>query len=142
MFYEKTSVLSKTMCSHVIFFKFFMKNPLLSSPYTVKKRQNCQNYTISGQKNIIGCPSFLIFHGKIIALISNAYILSKIFHSLKITCSYAHIMSKKHPFSQKQIALISFLSKILIKKLPAFMPIFGQKNVNSNKITHYDQKSE
>ena len=50
MFYEKTSVLSKTMCSHVIFFKFFMKNPLLSSPYMVKKRQNCQNYTISGQK--------------------------------------------------------------------------------------------
>ena len=107
---------SQKQCALMSFFvKFFMKNPLLPSPYTVKKRQNCQNYTISGQKNIIGCPSFLIFHGKIIALISNAYILSKIFHSLKITCSYAHIMSKKHPFSQKQIALISFLSKFLLK---------------------------
>ena len=124
------------------FFKFFMKNPLLSSPYMVKKTSNLSKLHYFGPKKTIGCPSFLIFHGKIIALISNAYILSKIFHSLKITCSYAHIMSKKHPFSQKQIALISFLSKILIKKLPAFMPIFGQKNVNSNKITHYDQKSE
>ena len=49
MFYEKMSVLSKTLCS-CHFFKFFMKNPLLSSPYMVKKRQICQNYTILGQK--------------------------------------------------------------------------------------------
>ena len=124
------------------FFQVFYEKPPAVKPIYGQKTSKLSKLHYFGPKKIIGCPSFLVFHGKIIALISNAHILSKIFHSLKITCSYAHIMSKKHPFSQKQIALISFLSKILIKKLPAFMPIFGQKNVNSNKITHYDQKSE
>ena len=32
-FVKKTSTLSKTQCSHVIFFKIFMKNPLLSCAY-------------------------------------------------------------------------------------------------------------
>ena len=32
-----TSTISKTLCSHVIFFKFFMKIPLLSDPYLFKK---------------------------------------------------------------------------------------------------------
>ena len=36
-FMKKTSILSKTRCSHVIIFKFFMKNPILSVPYLFKK---------------------------------------------------------------------------------------------------------
>jgi len=51
----------------------------------------------------------------------------KIVHSLKITCSEAYIMSKKHPFSQKQIALISFLSKILIKNSLRSCPYLVKK---------------
>ena len=36
-FVRKTSILSKTLCSHVKFFKIFMKNPLLPCLYVVKK---------------------------------------------------------------------------------------------------------
>ena len=38
-FVKKTSILSKTLCSYVIFSKFSWKIPLLSRPYLVKKRQ-------------------------------------------------------------------------------------------------------
>ena len=44
-FVKKTSTLLKTKCSHVIFFNFFHKNPILLCPYLVKKRIFCQNYT-------------------------------------------------------------------------------------------------
>ena len=89
----KKCLFSQKHSAHVIFFKFFMKNPLLSSPYMVKKRQICQNYTILGQKRI-GCPSFQIFHGKIIALISNA-----------------HILSKNRPFSKNHLFLCPYYVK-------------------------------
>ena len=36
-----TSILLKTLCSHDIFFKNFHKNPILSCPCLVKKRQFC-----------------------------------------------------------------------------------------------------
>ena len=73
------------------FFKFFMKNSLLSSPYMVKKRQICQNYTILGQKRQ---QDALIFHGKIIALISTA-----------------HIFSKNRPFSKNHLFLCPYYVK-------------------------------
>ena len=50
MYYEKTSDLSKTLCSHVIFFKFFMKNPCCQAHISSKNRPISQNYTILGQK--------------------------------------------------------------------------------------------
>ena len=34
----KLFILSKTLCSYVVFFKFFMKNPWLPFPYLVKKK--------------------------------------------------------------------------------------------------------
>ena len=42
-FVKKTFILPKIRCSHVIFFKIFMKNPPLSNLYLSKKRQFCQN---------------------------------------------------------------------------------------------------
>ena len=45
-FVKKTSTLLKTKCSHVIFFIFLHKNPILLCLYLVKKRIFCQNYTI------------------------------------------------------------------------------------------------
>ena len=52
IFCQKTSTLSKTQCSHVIFFKFFMKNPLLSCPYQVKKTSSLTKIqNIMGQKS-------------------------------------------------------------------------------------------
>merc|ERR1711973_733062 len=77
MFYEKTSVLSKTMCSHVIFFQVFYEKPRAVKPIYGQKTSNLSKLHYFGPKKTIGCPSFLIFHGKIIALISNAHILSK-----------------------------------------------------------------
>ena len=50
-FVKKTSIFSKKLCYHVIFFKFFIKNPLLSCPYLIKKCKFCLNYTkFMGQK--------------------------------------------------------------------------------------------
>ena len=34
---QKTSILSKTLCSHVIYFHFSMKNPCCQSAYLAKK---------------------------------------------------------------------------------------------------------
>ena len=52
LYFVKKSILSKTLRSHVIFFKFFMKNPLLLCPYLVKKTSILSklNY-IMGQKS-------------------------------------------------------------------------------------------
>ena len=50
-----------------------------------------------------------------------------------LSCSY---FVKKRPFSQKLCALISFFS-FFYEKLPALMPIIGQKNVNSVNTTLY-----
>ena len=61
-FIKKTSALSKTRCSDVIFSKILWKTPsCLSRPYLIKKRQLCQNYTLLCAKTI-RCQFFPIFH--------------------------------------------------------------------------------
>merc|ERR1712208_6088 len=82
--FMKKCLFSQKHSAHIIFFKYFMKNPLLSSPYMVKKTSNISKLHYFGPEKTIGCPSFLIFHGKIIALVSTA-----------------HIFSKNRPFSKK-----------------------------------------
>ena len=67
-------------------FQFFIKNPLLSCPNLVKKRQICQNYNVYGPTKLIVCRFFRLFTKK--------------------HCSHAHIFSKKRQFSQKHIALM------------------------------------
>ena len=87
-FVKKTSILSKTQCSHVILFKFFMKNPILSCPYLLKKRQFCHKYTIVWDKKSIGFPFFRFSRKN---HCSHAHILSKNVHSLKnpmLSCPY------------------------------------------------------
>ena len=49
-FVKKTFIISKTRCSHVIFFNFFMKNPCCHTHIWSKKHQFCQNYTILWDK--------------------------------------------------------------------------------------------
>ena len=66
-----------------------MKNPLLSSPDLVKKRQFCQNYNLLWVKNSIRCQFFPSFHKKSL-----------------LSCPY-HVLSKKRPFSKKH-TLLSF----------------------------------
>ena len=45
-FVKKTSIISKTQSSHVIFFNFFMKNPWMSCPYLVQKNINSVKPTL------------------------------------------------------------------------------------------------
>ena len=76
------------------FFQVFYENPLLSSPYMVKKTSNLSKLHYFGPEKTIGCPSFLIFHGKITALISTA-----------------HIFSKNRPFSKNHLFLCPYYVK-------------------------------
>ena len=68
-FVRKTSLPSKTLRSHVISFKFFIKNPMLSWPYLVKKRTILPelHYILRATK-VIGCPVFPMFYEKILAM--------------------------------------------------------------------------
>ena len=112
-----------------------MENPLLSCPYLVKKRQFCQNYTILWANKVNRMPFFSDLSWK--NHCSHAHIWSKKRpFSRKTHCSHAHILPEKRPFSQKHSALMSFFL-IFHEKPPAFMPIFGQNNVNSVKTTLY-----
>ena len=93
-----------------------MKNPLLSSPYLVKKRQFCQNYTLLWAYKSIRCQFFRFF--------------------TKNNCFHAHILSTKRPFSKKHTLLSCpyFVKKhSFSKNHDALMPIFSQKNVRSLK---------
>ena len=51
-FVKKTSILSKTRGSYVLFFNIVMKTPLLSCPYLVKKYKICQKYAILWAKKV------------------------------------------------------------------------------------------
>ena len=103
-FVIKTSILSKTMCFHVIVFKFYEKS-LLARPYLVqKKRQFCQTYPILLTKKVNRKPFFSIFTKKSFL----SYPEDKNIHSLKnkpLSCSY---FVTKRPFSRKHYALVSF----------------------------------
>ena len=129
----KLIILSKTLCSYVVFFKFFMKNPWLPFPYLVKKVHSVNIKIILWAKKVNRMPVFSDF-------------------TWKNQCCYAHILSTKRPFSKntlvscpyfvkninspKHSVLISFFSNLPWKS-SAVIPIFGQKNVNSVKTTPY-----
>ena len=101
-FVKKTSILSKTRCSHV-FLKFFMKNPLLSCP---SKNVISVKTTLYYEPKRRQKALFPIFHEKIIALMP---IFCKIISSLyKPHYSHVHILSKKQIFSQKHCTLMPF----------------------------------
>ena len=109
-FVEKTIIFLRSRCSHVIFFKFFMKKPLISCPYLVKKRKFRENCNILWAKKAIKTSFFLIFNEKINALM---YIFCKNVHKNTLfSCPYllSIFCQKKRPFSQKHCALMSYCS--------------------------------
>ena len=111
IFCQKTSILSKPLCSHVILCTFFMKTPLRSCPYLVKKSTILSKLHFIfyyGSKKSIKCPFFLIFHEK--CLRSYPFSDKKTSFIYKTKCSRSHILSKKCQFSQKHGILVSFLS--------------------------------
>ena len=63
IFCQKTSILSKTLCFHVIFLICFMKNPLLPCPYFVQKTSilSKQHWMDNGPKKSIRYLFFPIF---------------------------------------------------------------------------------
>ena len=61
---KKLFILTKTRCSHVIFFYILMKKHRLSCPYLVKKPKFCHNYTILWAKTVNKMQFFPIFNEK------------------------------------------------------------------------------
>ena len=96
-FDKKTSILSKTQCSHVIYFKFFMKNP------------PCHSHI--SPKNVNSAKTTLYFGPKKIRMPLFSYL------SRKNKCSHAHILSKKHPFSKKHTAVMPRACQINVHSL-------------------------
>ena len=64
-FVKKTSIHSKTLCSHVICFQVFYEKPPAAKLIFGQKNVNSVKITLYfGSKKSIGCPYFLIFTGK------------------------------------------------------------------------------
>ena len=86
-----------------------------------------------GPKKSIGCPFFFQFFTKKSLL---PYFVKKKVHSLKNTLLLCPYFVKKLSILSKTMLPCHFF-QIFHEKPPAVMPIFGQKNVNSVKITLY-----
>ena len=77
MFCQKNVHSVKNTLPCHFFLVFYEKSPAVK-PIFGKKTVGFVKITLYfGSKKLIGCPSFLIFHGKITALISTAHIFSK-----------------------------------------------------------------
>ena len=121
---QKTSIISKTQCSHVIFFFFLWKTPAFMHIFDHNNFQFCQHS--HGPKKSIRCSFFPIFHEKLIALMPiffqkkrpfskkhNVLIPifnHKIVHSLKNTVLSCHFFNF---FSKNQLLLCLYLVKKL-----------------------------
>ena len=162
-FVKKLSILSKTQCSNVIFFQIFMKNPLLSCPYLVKKKvtsvktalqykpkksKGCPFFSpdFSRKKSLLSCPYFV----KKTSILSKTLVLSYHFFNffIKNPCSHSHIWSTKRQFykhyplwakkvdftKKSMLSCPSLVNKLPFSKKDATpIPIFCQKNVHSLK---------
>ena len=134
-FVKKTSILSKTQCSHVIFFKFFMKNPCCHAHIWSKKRQFCQNYTILWAKKVNRMPFFSDFSRK--NYCSHAHIMSTNAHSLKNTLlSWPYFVKKTSILSQTRCSHVIFF-KFFMKNALLSCPYFVKKTSILPKPTLY-----
>ena len=132
-FVEKTSILSKTLYSHIIFLTFKWKTPCCHAHIWSKNRQFCQNYIILWIKKVNRMLFFFpIFHGKVTSLMP--IFCQESVHSQKNPLLSSPYFIKTRPFSQKHCGLMSVFQNFY-EKLPAVKPIFGPKNVNSVKTT-------
>ena len=96
IFCEKTSILSKTLYSHVKFFNFFMNNSMLPCLYLVKKIINS-----------VKAPLHYWPKSQQDALFSK--------FSRKNNCSHAHILSKNvHSLKNTMLSLPSLVKKTSI----------------------------
>ena len=99
--------LKNSVLSWHFFFNFSWKTYNSHAHIWSKKCQSCKHYLILWAKKVnVTKKSMLLWH---------AHILSKNFHSLKKLCPHSHILSKKHPLSQKRGVLMSFFWNITWK---------------------------
>ena len=90
---KKTSILSKTQCSHVLFFSnFSWKTPAVVHMIGQKTSILSKLHSILGQKSH-RMPFFPISHEKVSALMS--IFCQKNVHSQKRNSSHLHVLSKK-----------------------------------------------
>ena len=136
-FVKKTSILSKTRCSHVIFFKFFMEKSLPVMPMFSQKNVNSVK-TIGQKVNRI--PIFFPnFHDKI--LLSWPYSIKKRPFSNKRTV-LTPIFCQKSVHSLKNTVFSRHFFKSFIKN-PCCNAHIWSANVNSVKISLlYKPKSQ
>ena len=133
-FLKKTSVLSKTWCSHVILSKFFMENPLLSCLHIFSQKNVCSVKTTHyyhGSKKSIRCPFFPIFH-------ENARMpiyCRKNVHSLKNTMlSFPYFVKKTLILSKTRCSSVLFFD-IIMKNPLLSCPYFVKKRQICQKYT-------
>ena len=134
----KTSILSKTLCFYVIFFfKYRMEYPWPLSPFLVKKRQFCQNYSTFWVHKVNKIPLFSDVFQKNQS--SHAHILSKNYLFSKNTlflCPYfvkkTSILTKKHCSHQ----FSHYFFKFLHVKPPAFIPTLSLKTSILSKLNY------
>ena len=79
-FVKKTSILTKTHCSHIIFSNFEWKNSCFHTHIKSNNFNSVKTTLYYRPKKSIGCPLFLIFEGKITALMPyfETFILNKL----------------------------------------------------------------
>ena len=126
--------LSKTHFFHVFFFKIFMKTPMLSCPYLVK-----QTSILSKVRFIMGQKSqqdafFSDFSRKKEQQLVCQYFVENVGTFSKNTLFFHPYFVNKRLFSQ---IFMYFVFQFVLEKPPILMPIFGQRNVNSDKNTLY-----
>ena len=138
--YSHANILSKKRpfsqkhCALMSIKKKIMKNPLLSCPYLIKKRQFCQNNTILWAKEVSRMPFFCDFSRKNYR--SYAHILWKNVHSLKNTLLSSLYFVKKTSILSKTLCSYVIFSKFSWKT-PCCQDHIWSKNVNSPGLLDY-----
>ena len=123
-FSQKTSILSETASFYIIFFN-------LSSIFGPKNVNSVKTTLYQGSRKSIVCP-FLSDYSRESQMLSYPYLVKKHPFSIKLI----KIFCRKYVLSLKN-KVLSFFFQILYEKIPAVMPIFGQKNVNTDKTAQY-----
>ena len=108
-----------------LFSIFLWKTPCCHAHWWSKKHQYWQNYTILWTVKSIRCSLFRLFMKK--SPLQCSHFVTNL-HSQKKICPQAYILSKKRQFFQKHcVPMWFFFFKLVMKKHPAVMPIFGQE---------------
>ena len=131
-FVEKTSILSKTLCSHIIFLTFKWKILCCHAHISSKTHRFCQNYIILWVEKVNRMLFFFRFFTEKTPL-SCPYFVKKTSTLEKIHCSQVHILSKNVQ-SLKNTALMSFFQNFMKIPLLFVKPIFGQNTSILSKL--------